>query len=200
MDSLVVTVAISALVSGLVALGIEWAAKPRLEARKEHRLEVYRTRRELKGNLLRIMFITSKWKDFDPPDGLMSEDELGRLGEEMTRGFQQLDELTKTMADNIEIYGGTLSPRRLFGWLSPQEAFASYIRAARSVMLSDGRPSQKLVALYNLTRPMESLFSRRLGRMPGALPALTEVLSKYDRMAAEANPPAKEPEHRPSGT
>ncbi len=60
MDSVIVTVAISALVSGVVALGIEWAAKPRLDARKEYILERYRVQRELEGNLLTIMMITSK--------------------------------------------------------------------------------------------------------------------------------------------
>jgi hypothetical protein len=119
MDSLVVTVAVSGLVSGVVALGIEWAAKPRLEARKERLLEVYRTRRELKGNLLRVMMITGKWKQFDPLPGLMSEEEIGRLGSEAARGPQELDEITRTMADNIETYAGNLYTRRIFGWISP---------------------------------------------------------------------------------
>jgi hypothetical protein len=57
-------------------------------------------------------------------------------------------------------------------------------------MLSDGRPSQKFAALYDLTRPLESLLSGRLRRMPGALSALTQILGKYDQLAAKANPPA----------
>jgi hypothetical protein len=53
-SDLVVTVAVSAAVSGLVALAIEYAAKPRLEARKEELLELHRRRRELKAMLLKI--------------------------------------------------------------------------------------------------------------------------------------------------
>jgi hypothetical protein len=195
MDSLILTVAVSALVSGVVALGIEWVAKPRLEARKEHLLAVYRVRRKLKGNWVRIMMITSKWRNFDPPPGAMNEEELGNLAGEADRQLQELDEMTKTMADNVEVYVGGFTPRRIFGQISPQEAVWRYIVAARAVMLSDSPPSRKFAALQDLTRPIEALLSRRLGRMPGALSALTEILDKYAELGAKAHPAAGEQAH-----
>jgi len=63
-SDLVVTVAVSAAVSGLVALGIEYAAKPRLEARKEELLELHRRRRELKAMLLKIMTLSAMWAPY----------------------------------------------------------------------------------------------------------------------------------------
>jgi hypothetical protein len=61
--SLVVTVLVSVLVSALVALGIEYAAKPRIEARKELLLEGYRRRRELLGHLDTISMIAGSWSE-----------------------------------------------------------------------------------------------------------------------------------------
>jgi hypothetical protein len=61
--SLVVTVLVSALVSALAALGMEYAAKPRIEARKELLLEGCRRRRELPGHLDTISTIAGSWSE-----------------------------------------------------------------------------------------------------------------------------------------
>ncbi len=53
------TVLISAITSAGVALSIEWAAKPRLEARKERILEVAKAKRDIKQNLSIIVIIGS---------------------------------------------------------------------------------------------------------------------------------------------
>jgi hypothetical protein len=84
--SLVVTVLVSALVSALAALGIEYAAKPRIEARKELLLEGYRRRRELLGHLDTVSMIAGSWSGL--PAG------------ERDRQWQRLAAMTETMIDN----------------------------------------------------------------------------------------------------
>ena len=53
------TVLISAITSAGVALSIEWAAKPRLEARKERILEQAKAKRDIEQNLSIIIIIGS---------------------------------------------------------------------------------------------------------------------------------------------
>lgn len=53
------TVLISALTSAGVALAVEWAAKPRLEARKERILEQAKTKRVIENDLNRIVSLAT---------------------------------------------------------------------------------------------------------------------------------------------
>lgn len=65
MNTLMQAAAVSATTSALVALGVEWAAKPRLEARKDAILARRRSETELRRQLLRIREAAIRLNTFD---------------------------------------------------------------------------------------------------------------------------------------
>lgn len=87
------TVLIAAGTSAAVALAVEWAAKPRLEARKERILDEHRSRREVVRHVRRIVQICSMLRHDITADGDEASKvqgflnarraELVRIGEDM---------------------------------------------------------------------------------------------------------------------
>jgi hypothetical protein len=152
--SLAVTVLVSAAVSGLVALAIEYAAKPRLEARKEELLELHRRRRELKAMLLKINTLAAMWAPY--VDAHASE-----LDSEMSRALEQLDQMTCKLWDDIEWYAGTFSSLQVFNRPSLQNLVIQYILGARAIYLSDMPRPDKLRILGEISEPLQVAFAER---------------------------------------
>jgi len=103
MGSLVGTsVLVSAFTSTLVALAVEWMAKPRLEARKEQLLALHRGRRTFEKNLHIILGNAAKLATgaaHGIPRG--TEEELRRaIRAEADRAASHVEAATKDMSDN----------------------------------------------------------------------------------------------------
>ncbi|MET9339257.1 hypothetical protein [Nonomuraea sp. NPDC003804] len=112
----ITTVLTSAVVSAFVALAIEWAAKPRLEARKERILAVQRARfaaidacREI---LMRLGGITTR-------NPFARSPEREKFIAEMTRMRSEIVDLSRTLQDHLVVSGIHQSAlgRELYGRL-----------------------------------------------------------------------------------
>jgi len=159
-------------VSGLVALGIEYAAKPRLEARKEELLELHRRRRELKAMLLKIMTLSAMWAPYAA--GGASE-----LNAEMDRAMGQLDDMTRQLFDDVEWYAGTFSPLMVKGSPPLRDLVIRYIFSARAAYLSEMPREDMLRVLGEMSEPLQVGLA---GRWPvtraRAIAGLPQVLDK----------------------
>ncbi len=173
--SLIVTVLVSTLVSALVALGIEYTAKPQLEARREHLLEVYRRRRELLGYLDTISTIAGAWSEL--PAG------------ERDRQWQRLAAMTETMLDDAWLYA--TSYRRVFRQFGRPSAFdliGSYVYTARGIFLADRPQAEVVGALGELTGPLSALLSAgwRVRTRLRAPSQMSAMLAKYTGRGPES--------------
>jgi len=172
-SDLVVTVAVAAAVSGLVALGIEYAAKPRLEARKEELLELHRRRRELKAMLLKIMTLSAMW-------GPYAAGGASELDGEMARALGQLDDMTRKLFDDVEWYAGTFSSLMVKGRPPLRDLVIRYIFAARAVYLSEMPREDMLRILGEMSEPLQVGLAGRWPMTRGrAVAGLPEVLDKF---------------------
>lgn len=171
--SLVVTVLVSASVSGVVALAIEYVAKPRLEARKEELLELHRRRRELNAILLRLTTLSAMWAPYIAMRASVLDSEIDRA-----RG--QIDEMTRKMWDDIEWYAGTFAGVAPPGRPSPRDIVIQYILGARAIYLSDIPEADKFRILGEISEPLQVTLAGRLSiKRLRALAKLPEVLDKY---------------------
>ena len=128
-------VLISALTSAVVALGIEWIAKPRMDARKERILEDHRSRLRFEAWLLRITVMSATWEQFEMPPGA-SDETRSTLENEQARALRQLDEITQSSTDDLGSYAGTY-----VGWKLPvlgttgQALIAKCVHRARHIAI-----------------------------------------------------------------
>jgi hypothetical protein len=178
MDHWAGTVFIAALTSGLVALGIEWLAKPRLEARKERLLHLHRARQTFQANVVRLL---ADWARVSAaaalplPRDLKSEVRRAARGE-VNRAVQRIDYVTKEMADKLEDYALT------YGTASVRDLVLEYVAVARGVQLSDRTQVEKAEILKEISAPLHTvLFGRwRFVSRWRALTDLPKAMAKYD--------------------
>ena len=85
----------AALVSAAVALGVEWLAKPRLEARKERILRQYHARDEVRRALHDILYSAAKLKH-QTPATCSSSDQGQQAADAITSATQSLDDVFRT--------------------------------------------------------------------------------------------------------
>ncbi|WP_163511582.1 hypothetical protein [Fodinicola acaciae] len=155
-------VIVSAVVSLVVALGIEWLAKPWLEIRKERLLQSARRRYELGERLVIVAMEATKvlWPEL-PAD--VRDDNRRAYQAEIDRSYQRLDDTVKAVYDDM-LTAGTYIGR-------PRRVAVSYALRARMVMVSDRTPAQKAELLVQDTKPVqEYLFSpwwNAVGRLRG---------------------------------
>jgi hypothetical protein len=154
---------------GFGSAGIEYAAKPRLEARKELLLEGYRRRRrELLGHLDTISMIAGSWSEL--PAG------------ERDRQWQRLAVMTETMFDSAWLYATSYRRVfRLFGRPSAFDLIGSYLYTARGVFLADRPRAEVVGALGELTGPLSALLSAgwRVRARLRTLSRMSALLAKY---------------------
>jgi hypothetical protein len=194
--STVSTVLTAALVSGVVTIGLEVVAKPRLDARKERILNDVRNRREFESNLLRLRMTSGTWAVFEYPPNVTDE---GRalLDAERERAFQRMDDVTVELIDNLGFYALTyfgMSLPRLH--TSVPELISRYVFAVRGVLLSNRSFAAKAQIIQELTAPIHIyLFGSKWHpvRRGKALVELPKVLDKYessDSLLAERQRPS----------
>jgi hypothetical protein len=185
-SDLVVTVAVSAAVAGVVSLGMDYTVRVRLEARKEELLELHRRRRELKAALLKIMTLSAMWAPYAA--GGASE-----LGSEMTRALGQLDDLTRQLFDDVEWYAGTFSSLMVKGSPSVRDLVIRYVFAARAVYLSAMPRGDMLRALGEMSEPLQVALA---GRWPVTR---ARALARLPRVLDELAPAPPIPPESPGG-
>jgi hypothetical protein len=178
------TVLVSALTSGVVALGIEWLAKPRLEARKERLLQVHRARQTFQANVVRLLADSvrvSTAAALPLPRDLKAEVRRAARGE-VSRAAQRIDDATKEMADKLEDYA--LS----YGTARARDLVVGYVAVARGVQLSDRTQVEKAEILREISAPLNTLLfgGWRFRSRYRALMELPAVLGKYDPEAQPA--------------
>ncbi|WP_433254537.1 hypothetical protein ACQPYK_12970 [Streptosporangium sp. CA-135522] len=101
------SVLVPAAVSLTVTLGIEYVAKPRLEARKERILDAVRARRELLTRLV-VVGHAAAAAGFEMPTEA-SGAALEKLREERSRQFERLDAEVRGLADDAGRYLATFA-------------------------------------------------------------------------------------------
>lgn len=174
------TVLISALTSSLVALGIEWFAKPRLEARKERLLRLHHARQTFEANVLTVLANSAKVSaaagqrlPYDPK----KEGTRRAFREEIARAVQQIDHATIEMSDNLAAYGLNYPTARI------QNLIVRYVATARGTQLSSRTQVEKAEALTEITAPLHTwLFTRwwRFKSRYRAFMELPKTLAKYE--------------------
>jgi hypothetical protein len=109
----------AAVVSALVAVGVEWLAKPRLEARKEMILGRYRTRAEVWRALHRILFAATVMKSprSQPQDAETAGTEVIPALEALDGAFREVMAFTRErdrdlMASYVGMVRGTMESAR----------------------------------------------------------------------------------------
>jgi hypothetical protein len=120
---------VAALVSAVVALGVEWLAKPRLEARKERLLRRYRARDEVRRLLGDVLFNATKLKIQSPPVNAHG-DEVGRASSEIATAISSFEDTFRA-----ELMPSTRD--EIIGVL------ASYVGFVRGVLGSDRADADK---------------------------------------------------------
>jgi hypothetical protein len=184
---------VSALTSAVVALGIEWLAKPRLEARKERLLSARRARFTFESRLLRIEVIAAMWKDLPPnPAPRASPGERERLRAELSRGMAEVDGITRELVDEVGSYALTYVGWNVPGGVGPVPTLITrYVTLARGLVISDRTSNEKLRLLHDMTEPLRYfLFSGRshLAKRIRALQSLPGVFDKVDGTAGDQAP------------
>lgn len=140
------TILVSVITSSVVALGIEWLAKPRLEARKEKILERYRALVQVGRLLASIMTMASKLSNSSFPSGLNElsrralREEYERTNENIVSAIRSLEEATLAVA--------------LFMNGRIHAVLISYVGYSLGVALSDATWMDKGTKLVECTYPL----------------------------------------------
>jgi hypothetical protein len=188
MSSTAITILTSALVSGVVALGIEWVVKPRLEARKERIIGYWRKRHTFDSYLLKMLVISGRWSELKEP-AEVSDDFRRKLSGEMDRDFGQIDDMTRELFDDIGSYALTYVGMKLpYIKRSIPDMIADYIYIVRGIAISDRAQHTKAEIIRELTEPtFNYLFGNRKHpvRRMRALFRLPQVLDKYSAAAGQ---------------
>lgn len=186
------TVLVSALTSGVVALGIEWLAKPRLEARKERILQLHRARWTFEADVLAVLANSAKLSEAVaqrlPRD--LKEEVRRAIRDEIGRAVQQLDNATREMSDTLADYGFTYPTAQVQGRI------VQYVSTARGIQISDRTLAEKAEILKEITAPLHTWLFGPRWRFRSRYRALMElpgILAKYDQEGEPIVEPAKAP-------
>ncbi|GAA1290432.1 hypothetical protein Psi02_15390 [Planotetraspora silvatica] len=180
------TVTTSAITALIVALSVEYFAKPRLEARKERILELLRGRRELKAALISMSVATSILTIELSLD--MKPAAYQALRDEQTRQYQRLWEQIQQMVDNIGRYAGP------YVWKA-RDLVIQYVLCLYTVMMSTRTRAEKAATIQSLIKPMAAVMDAAppwfFWRMPAQIRAWGEV-NRLIAAAMQDIPPASE--------
>jgi len=183
MSDTVRTIAVAALTSGVVALGIEYAAKPRLEARKERILARWRTRDSLRRQLLTIGLLAKRLDHERLPPGLPAE-ARSRLIAQEGRIYTDLQTAVEVLLNSLAEPAGTY-PARVVSLLF------NYSGIINGVIISERNRSDKARIIVTGTMPLlNCLFDpwwRPIQRVRGLLAA--EMFVKEHGVDGEAPAP-----------
>ncbi|MFC4118494.1 hypothetical protein [Nonomuraea zeae] len=134
-------VLVSAAVSLVVALGIEYAAKPRLEARKERILEAMRARRDLLARVTLVGWTASAAAAELPAEA--SREVREKLRAEQARQFERLEGEVRGLVDDAGRYLSTFAgPARVI--------IADYLFVQHGILLSERARSEQCTQVKRL--------------------------------------------------
>lgn len=119
----------AALVSAFVAFGVEWLAKPRLEARKERVLRRFRAGDELRRLLYEIMFDATKLKQQTSASSANGDD-VQHVSDAITAATRSLE----------NVFCSELMP---FTGEKPTDLLAGYVGFVCGIMESARAPRDK---------------------------------------------------------
>lgn len=147
------TVATAAATAAIVTLVVEYAAKPRLEARKERILAAHRSRREL-SIAIRGICVTAAFLGIDMPKDAVGAARTKLLAER-ARKYEQMCEQARRMFDLVDAHAATYP-----GWM--MEAVMSYIGNMQGVMLSARTQHAQARLVQDLSRHAAGLVDARM--------------------------------------
>lgn len=171
------TVLIAALTSGVVAFGIEWLFKPRLEARKERLLELHRKRRAFESQMTTIMVNIAKWSAVELP-GRLPENVASRLMRDKTAAEQQVDAAISAMNEDIFDVVFAYATQRI------RNLIIRYIFVVRLVLLSDRAQPDRWSILLDLTQSAHAWLFSRFWRFRSRWKALFHLMKALDELSA----------------
>ncbi|WP_216588285.1 hypothetical protein [Streptomyces brasiliscabiei] len=145
------TILVAAATAVVTALPIGLFVTPRMEARKKRLGDVHAARDAFSGHMTRIASVCVLLQQIQLP----AEEAPGwtpvmreRLAGERERWWQQLDESTQWLIDNVGMYAGS--------WAS--KSLIQYAGHARIVLLSETEEATKVEILLALTLPVQRQF------------------------------------------
>ena len=153
---------------------------PRINARIADVSAAFNDRREFKRRITTILALCGR---LDQP--LVSEDPVlsERFASERTRWLNLLDEHTIWLADNLEWYSLGWPGWSFRGLPSLRDIALGYAGGARSIMLSNIPPEEKVRRLQELTFPTQVVFCQR--RTPRLLAQITDELTALRALMIE---------------
>lgn len=181
MTDTVNTVLVSALTSGVVALGLEWLVKPRLEGRKAVFIESYRKREMFRRNMMTILLDIAKWSNFEEPSGL-AEPVRQRLNDDRRKAIQRIDDIIQGM-NNDDVADVALSH---LGQRIPK-LIARYIFVVYVVQLSNRSRADKWKIIKELTELAYNWLFARFWRFRTRTKAMFSLIAALEKYAPETS-------------
>ncbi|MFJ8199082.1 hypothetical protein [Streptomyces sp. NPDC096152] len=160
---------------------------PRLEARKKRLVEVHAARDAFGAHMLRIISACAQLQNIqlpaaDDPDWTPVLRE--RLAGERERWWQQIDDATRWLIDNVATYATSWPMRHLI------EMPITYAGHARMVVLSEREEATKLELLLELTVPVQRQYFGWLGSRARHIAADNRAFAQtIARLTAEPTAP-----------
>ncbi|MFJ2112430.1 hypothetical protein ACIOEX_11145 [Streptomyces sp. NPDC087850] len=155
MPNTVWTLLVAAATAVVTALATGLFVTPRMEARKKRLGDVHAARDAFSAHMTRIATVCALLQQIQLP----AEDEPGRtpvmrerLAGERERWWEQLDESTRWLIDNVATYAGSWAPQSLIQFA------VEYAGNARLVVLSEREEATKVQILLALTLPVQRQF------------------------------------------
>jgi hypothetical protein len=160
------TVATSAVTALLVTLAVEYAAKPRLEARKERILGAHRSRRELSAAITSIA-LPAAFLSIDMPKDVTGEARDSLLAERK-RQYERLRDQAQVLVDSMDRHAGTFPG-------PPMRLVMSYIGTVQGVMLSARTRHDKARLIHDLSKQIAMILDGRWWQTPARVRATWEL-------------------------
>jgi len=136
----------SALAAGIVSVLVEYAVKPRLEARKERILAAHRDRQRLHDRLIAIGIAAARLNRDRLPGDTRAEVRQALRGEDQ-RALTTIDEQTRDLVDDLGHAAGT------YAWRI-KDLVVGYAALVRGWSLSERTAAEKGRLIAEVTTPM----------------------------------------------
>ena len=134
------------LTTVVTTLVVEYLVKPRLEARKERILQVFKVRAEFLERVVTMSLAAEAILLEPPPDS--RQDLRNALQAQRDRQYGRLQDMTQELVDNAGRYGAA------FGWPIMNETLFPYIFCMHGVMLSSRARSVKATVVRAFGKPI----------------------------------------------
>jgi hypothetical protein len=145
---------------------VEYAAKPRLEARKERILGALRSRRELSAAITSIA-MPAVFLSIDMPKDATGEIRDHLLAERK-RQYERMRDQAQALVDSMDRHAGTFSAQAM-------KLVMSYISTVQGVMLSTRTRHDKARLVHDLSKQIAMILDGRWWQTPARVRAVWEL-------------------------